>query len=504
MRKIQSLLILLVLLSLVLPWQAASAETVAGGQLTDTITWDFQDGVLTISGEGGMEYATISGAPWYYLRQEITTVIVEEGILGIDYHAFENCVNLTRVQLPSTLRSIRYDAFFNCQSLSEITLPPNLKYIGSSAFRYCISLKSITIPDSVESLEGSVFQNCYNLESVILSEKLVEIRPYTFHGCSSLTAITLPQSIEKIGAYAFKDCESLRKVTFSEELWYMEDGAFQGCASLKNLEFPASFRYFEDEVFHDCDNLTQLRFLGDLPSVGENVFDQRDPGEDPCVISYPAENKTWSKEKRELWQKLFPGVIRFEAYGELECDHDVVIVPGVEATCTEEGMTEKHYCAICKKVLKKQSVVDPLGHDFVVTTVAPTCTEPGYDLHICSRCQLEERHNEVEAHGHSFGPWETVKEPTVEEEGQQKRQCLNCAAGEERSLEKLPPPPTQPPTQMPTQPTAPTPPATDPAPTRPNSPAPRERIEAGLLMALILLGVAGAILGVRILTKKKL
>jgi len=43
----------------------------------------------------------------------------------------------------------------------------------------------------------------------------------------------------------------------------------------------------------------------------------------------------------------------------------------------------------------------PLGHDFVQgETVAPTCTENGYTLYACARCDVTEKRNIVKASGH--------------------------------------------------------------------------------------------------------
>lgn len=502
--KITRICLLLAALSLLtlLFWNASTAETVTGGTINDVISWNFQNGTLTISGEGSMKFSPSQQSPWYHLRETITTVVVEEGVTVIGDNAFKNCIHLAQVQLPSTLKSIQKNAFFNCQSLSEIRLPPNVRYIGDHAFRYCISLKTISIPDSVETMEGSVFQNCSSLETVILSEKLEEIRPYTFHGCSSLTAITLPQGMRKIGAYTFKDCEGLTEVTFSRKLWYVDTGAFSGCTGLTYLEFPAGSLYLLDDAFRNCDHLMEIRFLGDQPSLGEAVFDSRENGEPPCIIRYPSDNGNWTERIMQLWEAVYGGAIRFAPDGIVPCDHVKTTMPGKSATCTESGLTEGAYCNLCGEVLKKQKTIDALGHDPVTITVPPTCTECGYDLQICSRCGETTRDHETAALGHVFGQWKTVKEPTVEEAGLQIRRCRNCEATEERELEKLPPPSTEPPTEpAPTAPPATAPGETAPAPTQP---AMRERAEAGIGILLILLAVIGAIVAVKILTKKKL
>lgn len=505
MNKKRFCLLAAVLLLMVLPWHTATAESVTGGALTETITWDFQDGTLTISGTGIMEYTASKQPPWYHLRGEITTVIVEEGIEVIGYSAFENCVNLTHVQLPSTLKRIGHDAFKNCQSLEQITLPSGLQRISENVFEYCTNLKSITIPDTVEKLGGSLFKNCYSLETVILPSALEEIPPYAFSGCRALRAITLPESVKKIRWYAFHGCQNLTDVTLSKKLSSVGEGAFDSCTSLARLDFFGNYLNFDKNVFHNCDSLMLIRFWGDFPGYEYPLFDEREPDEPPCVIAYPADNETWTERKMQRMETQYGAAIQLAPDGVVPCEHVAVTIAGKEATCTEEGLTAGKYCSLCGDVLKKQKKVDALGHDLVTTTVPPTCLEPGYDLHTCSRCQFSQTDNPVDATGHTFDEWQTVKEPTVEEVGLEARKCRSCEVTEQRELGKLPPPPTQPPTEPPTNPpTQPVPTQTTPVPTQFQPPAPKERAEAGVGIVLILFAVAAVIVAVKWLTKKRI
>ena len=52
------------------------------------------------------------------------------------------------------------------------------------------------------------------------------------------------------------------------------------------------------------------------------------------------------------------------------------------ATCTEDGV--KTYTCSCGKSYIE--IIKATGHKYTVTTVAPTATEAGYDLHTCSQC----------------------------------------------------------------------------------------------------------------------
>lgn len=70
-------------------------------------------------------------------------------------------------------------------------------------------------------------------------------------------------------------------------------------------------------------------------------------------------------------------------------DHESVVDPAIEPTCTEAGKTQGKHCGVCDKVLVAQKTVKALGHTSVVDhPVAPTCVDDGKTegAH-CSVCQ---------------------------------------------------------------------------------------------------------------------
>lgn len=50
------------------------------------------------------------------------------------------------------------------------------------------------------------------------------------------------------------------------------------------------------------------------------------------------------------------------------CEHVAVTDAAVEPTCTEKGLTEGKHCSKCGKILKAQTEIDALGHDWKITT----------------------------------------------------------------------------------------------------------------------------------------
>lgn len=132
-------------------------------QLTDTVFMHFEDGVFTVYGEGDMPDYSKKGdiAPWTsdVFRGDPTTVIIEEGITSISYHAFSGYLNITSVSLPSTLKRIGDYAFSSCSSLAEIVIPDGVETLGDKVFFNSYSLKKIEIPASVTELGDGLFMS---------------------------------------------------------------------------------------------------------------------------------------------------------------------------------------------------------------------------------------------------------------------------------------------------------------------------------------------------------
>lgn len=67
------------------------------------------------------------------------------------------------------------------------------------------------------------------------------------------------------------------------------------------------------------------------------------------------------------------------------------------------GSYEQINICECGEIIdRKIYEVDALGHDYNTTTVPATCTEDGYTLHTCKRCNDEYTDNLLATTGHSY------------------------------------------------------------------------------------------------------
>lgn len=132
------------------------------------------------------------------------------------HHLFIGDMEIKELVIPETVKNIGDYTFNGCEYLSSVTIPNSVKTIGSSAFGGCNGLSSVIIGDSVKNIDYYAFSACTSLTSIIIGHSVESIGGSAFEGCSNLNSVMVPNSVKKIGTNAFKDCNSLQKVDFSD------------------------------------------------------------------------------------------------------------------------------------------------------------------------------------------------------------------------------------------------------------------------------------------------
>lgn len=123
--------------------------------------------------------------------------------IEIGESAFQDCIQLETVVLPSSIRIIENRAFENCRKLSDVQLPTSLLALGKAVFKNCLSLRKLEIPESVMYIPSN-----------------------TFKGCTALSSVIIPESVEFISSDAFKNtssCLTLHVVDSSRAMQYAID-----------------------------------------------------------------------------------------------------------------------------------------------------------------------------------------------------------------------------------------------------------------------------------------
>lgn len=414
------------------------------------------------------------------------------------------------------------------------TVPNTVKTISRYAFAGCGKLKTVLIPDGVTATGAGCFENCTSLKTVVLSGQAT-ITEAQFRGCTALDVVVIKEIHSTYGKKAFENCTSLKSIycisgrtdhayaafkNVTANMYYLKSNNQQSPEELK------IHQYYGKITWTPLDSYCVAKGDGSKYAVGTDVgaiflmmaewntlsgvsvdgqaltTDQYlSMTQGTSIILKDDYLKTLALGEHTLEVTYTDGTCSATFTLVEPCVHNTVKLPAVAPTCTKSGLTEGSSCSKCGEVFVKQKTIDTLGHDYSVTTVAPTCTEGGYDLHRCTNCGKTSQANKTAALGHIFGEWEIVTVPTVEEPGLQARQCQNCEKTEQQEIDALTPPstdlPTEPnPTEPPVapDPTGPTQPDnTAPVETEPQStePAAQEPAEQANLVPWI---VAGAVL----------
>lgn len=182
----------------------------------------FSDGKLILKGTGAIfDYDSSSNASPFNDNQNITSVVVSEGITAVGEYAFTYCNNLKTATLPTTLKTIKRNGFMphideymvhqNLYGLKEITIPPKVTEIAKFAFSGT-AIKSVTIPASVTIVGEQAFGECQKLETVRYSGKVIGDR--MFVRCIKMKNFTITKSTTEIVGGCFNYCENLTLITY--------------------------------------------------------------------------------------------------------------------------------------------------------------------------------------------------------------------------------------------------------------------------------------------------
>lgn len=208
--------------------------------------------------------------------QEITDLVIPEGITSLCADFLNNCKSLRSVTLPLSIKEIRNSAFYSCENLEKVIFPEGLQTIGSEAFRFCGSLKEVTLPTTLESIgedafastgiseanipkgckiSGGLFSDCKQLKKVVLPDELIKLPAHIFLR-SAVEDIVLPATLQVIGDGAF-DRSGITQIELPEGLCKIGAGAFSN-TKLKEITIPSTVREIGGCVFDDCDQLAHV------------------------------------------------------------------------------------------------------------------------------------------------------------------------------------------------------------------------------------------------------
>ncbi|MBR5678842.1 MAG: leucine-rich repeat protein, partial [Paludibacteraceae bacterium] len=204
-------------------------------------------------------------------------VIVFDGpVTMVGDRAFDGCMSLSSVMLPSTIQQIGAYAFYDCSALQSINLPESVSVIGSYAFASCSSLQEITIPQAVNSIYG-VFARCTGLTRFngkfadASGRALISGTTLMAVASAGLTSFSVPEGIKYISAAVFSGRRNLSEITLPEGLLTIGNEAFME-TGINSLVIPESVNYIGVKAFSGCSNLVSINLPENITTINGELF----------------------------------------------------------------------------------------------------------------------------------------------------------------------------------------------------------------------------------------
>ena len=315
--------------------------------------------VLTISGTGAMYDYLMNPAEWFSYRDQITAIVVEEGITSIGIEAFGS-LYVQSVSIADSVTEIGASAFTCCDALTTVTIGSGVTVIQNAAFQYCTALENVyytgtqetwdaieigTVnecltkhipiiirgacgdnavfayhPDTgVLTISGTGAMYDYPMElpawfhykelgDIVIEEGITYIGIDAFSCLKTVRSVSIADSVTEISASAFSDCPALATLTIGSGVRTIGNCAFQDCTALEEVKYTGSDDAWDDieiGTYNEC--LTNLKPQSESGACGENAVYRYNPRTGVLTIygsgntdDFTSTNMPWYDDKADI------------------------------------------------------------------------------------------------------------------------------------------------------------------------------------------------------------
>lgn len=218
-----------------------------------------------------------------FMGRFVKEVTLPDSILEIEYHAFEWCDSLEKVNIPNNVSVLRVNTFYNCFNIkyltlgnSLVTIEPNSLpstyslvtnelngnyYLGtdSNPYFYLTSgtLENLHPDTKILGFVGQSSTQAYNIP-----EGIISINEGMFRNRLDMTSASIPSTLKNIPTEAFADCAYLASLSISEGVETLGKSSFSECDDLASVQLPQSLTLIDDYAFYKCNGLKDIYFAG--------------------------------------------------------------------------------------------------------------------------------------------------------------------------------------------------------------------------------------------------
>ena len=335
--------------------------------LSGTISYEVDDGALTLAGTGPMpDFSQNYNVPWYDSTDKLTYIVsatVGEGITTIGERCFHTS-QLTSISLPDTLEEIHAFAFFNAANeVSEpaaLQIPDGVTYIAGTAFRNCRAEISADGEHYYTDEEGVLFHAESGeitlvkypvtaiAETYLVPEYVSTLGDEAFYGNPNLKTVIMPD-VKSIGTSVF-NTGVIEAVVVSNQLTAVGNGSFgnQGSKTVYFCGTQEEWKSLYDKIgtanvtFRDAGtyNSSGTLYMTDGGSFGKDAdFSAEDPAT-PNKVGYVFQE--WEQQTQKITENNQPKVQTYLAKWS-ECSHgtksytaDGAVITAACADCGQE------------------------------------------------------------------------------------------------------------------------------------------------------------------------
>ena len=216
---------------------------------------------------------------------------IDKNIDTLGAFCFEGCVNMRRVDIPSSIININDGAFENCENLYEIHLnrdykyQPNLK-LGENIFDdivvdYKIFVQETELEKWIDKLNPYINnlypkprQNeiIYYIDetintNIISGSKIIDISNNKYANGRYFKINASNNVVSTI----FANRTNITKVITNEETIGISNGAFVGCKSLEYIYLSEQIKALNSRCFYACENLKRIH-IPSKANFGIEIF----------------------------------------------------------------------------------------------------------------------------------------------------------------------------------------------------------------------------------------
>lgn len=226
----------------------------------------------------------------------IPTAYDGKKVVAIGDRAFSECVNITSVSIPETIKKIGARVFYGCTGLTSIRIPSSVTEVGAQVFYKASNLSTVyyesnyypsamygdnlflklphikNIVLNMETIPWTAFYNHDNFENVVIGNRVKEIYDRAFSGCIGLTSIYIPDNVKSIGSGVFENCKGIKTVKISNSITEISHLTFSGCVGLTGFNIPNSVTSIGSNAFSGCSGLTSIVIPNSVTSIESNAF----------------------------------------------------------------------------------------------------------------------------------------------------------------------------------------------------------------------------------------